>query len=153
MTESAPPVDSGGRGRGRGRGGRGRGRGKGGKGRGGRGRGRGKGRGGADQAADDASALPYGGDVQAAMAAQDRDAVRDLLKHQEASRPKPQKDKKKPQPKKKKDKWWRTSTEVDPISLEPLSELDYPPFELGPTCSTGACWLFIWCLPVLFSIP
>ena len=77
MTESAP-ADSGGRGRGRGRGGRGRGRGKGGKGRGGRGRGRGKGRGGADQAADgtsatDAASLPYGGDVQAAMAAQDRD--------------------------------------------------------------------------------
>ena len=142
MTERAPASDSGGRGRERGRGGRGRGRGKGGKGRGGRGRGRGKGRGGADQAADDASALPYGGDVQAAMAAQDRDAVRDLLKHQEASRPKPQKDKKKPQPKKKKDKWWRTSTEVDPISLEPLSELDYPPFELGPHLFDGRVLAF-----------
>jgi hypothetical protein len=146
MTESAP-ADSGatgGRtGRGRGRGGRGRGRGKGGKGRGGRGRGRGKGRGGADQAADDASALPYGGDVQAAMAAQDRDAVRDLLKHQEASRPKPTKQpKKKPQAKKKKDRWWRTSTEVDPISLEPLSELDYPPFELGPHLFDGRVLAF-----------
>ena len=141
MTESAP-ADSGGNngrtGRGRGRGGRGRGRGKGGKGRGGRGRGRGRGRG--DQAAD--AELPYGGDVQAAMAAQDRDAVRDLLKHQEASRPKPQKDKKKPPQKKKKDKWWRTSTEVDPISLEPLSELDYPPFELGPHLFDGRVLAF-----------
>ena len=141
MTESNTPApsDGGGRGRGRGRGGRGRGRGKG-KGRG-RGRGRGKGRGGADQAAD--AELPYGGDVQKAMAAQDRDAVRDLLKHQEASRPKPQKDRKKPQqPKKKKDKWWRTSTEVDPISLEPLSELDYPPFELGPHLFDGRVLAF-----------
>ena len=86
---------------------------------------------------------PRPGDVQAAMAAQDRDAVRDLLKHQEASRPKPQKDKKKkPQPKKKKDKWWRTSTEVDPISLEPLSELDYPPFELGPHLFDGRVLAF-----------
>ena len=39
-----------------------------------------------------ASSLPYGGDVQAAMAARDRGAVRALLKHQEESRPKPRRE-------------------------------------------------------------
>ena len=37
---------------------------------------------------------------------------------------------------KKKDKvkvtgWWRSVEDIDPISLEPISELDYPPFELA----------------------
>ena len=133
MTESAP-ADSGGNngrtGRGRGRGGRGRGRGKGGKGRGGRGRGRGRGRGGADQAAD--AELPYGGDIQAAMRAQDRDAIRALMAAQadrkpEAPRASPKTKKKPPKKKagkKRPDFWWRESVDVDPISLEPLSDLE-----------------------------
>ena len=28
------------------------------------------------------------------------------------------------------DKWWKTSEECDPISLEKISDLQYPPFEL-----------------------
>ena len=48
-----------------------------------------------------------------------------------------------PKPKKKRpDKWWTNSTEVDPISLEPLAELGYPPFELGPHLFDGRVLAF-----------
>ena len=74
------------------------------------------------------------------MKAQDRDAIRTLLAAQEDQWPRPRELKKKAP--KKKDKWWRTSTEVDPISLEPLAELDYPPFELGPHLFDGRVLAF-----------
>ena len=35
--------------------------------------------------------------------------------------------------------WWRRLTECDPISLDPLKELRFPPFELG-TDSTHATY-------------
>jgi hypothetical protein len=41
------------------------------------------------------------------------------------------KEAKKKKTKKGKDEWWRAVEDIDPISLEPISELDYPPFELA----------------------
>ena len=162
-------------GRARGRGGKGRGRGKGrsdddapsdgddevkeaepgDRGRGGTGKGRAKtfGRGaGAPAAAEPAAPaeLPYGGDIQAAMRAQDRDAIRALMAAQaerkpEAPRASPKAKKKPPKKKagkKRPDFWWRESVDVDPISLEPLSDLEYAPFELGPHLFDGRVLAF-----------
>ena len=61
------------------------------------------------------------------MRAQDRDAVRTLLAAQERDRGAPEAAPaatKKPK-KKRPDKWWTSSMEVDPISLEPIAELAY----------------------------
>ena len=162
-------------GRARGRGGKGRGRGKGrrdddapsdgddevkeaepgDRGRSGKGKGRAKtfGRGaGAPVAAEPAAPaeLPYGGDIQAAMRAQDRDAIRALMAAQadrkpEAPRASPKTKKKPPKKKagkKRPDFWWRESVDVDPISLEPLSDLEYAPFELGPHLFDGRVLAF-----------
>ena len=160
-------------GRARGRGGKGRGRGKGrrdddapsdgddevkeaepgDRGRGGTGKGRAKtfGRGAGAPAEPAAPAeLPYGGDIQAAMRAQDRDAIRALMAAQadrkpEAPRASPKAKKKPPKKKagtKRPDFWWRESVDVDPISLEPLSDLEYAPFELGPHLFDGRVLAF-----------
>ena len=80
-----------------------------------------------------------------AMANEDRDAVRVLLgKQQQAKKEpsettktvemtkEPSETKKEPsETKKQKKRWWASLTDADPISLEPLAELTYPPFECG----------------------
>jgi len=43
--------------------------------------------------------------------------------------------KKKTKVKPKVNGWWRSVEDIDPISLEPISELDYPPFELAREAS------------------
>lgn len=72
------------------------------------------------------AALPYDGDVQAAMRAEDREAIRVIMAQREAVPVEEATSEKKG-----KKKWWWKLKDADPISLEPLSELEYPPFECG----------------------
>ena len=48
--------------------------------------------------------------------------------------------------------WWRTVDELDPISLEPISELKYPPFELRLDAESGRGHLFDGRLLALYFV-
>uniref|UniRef100_A0A7S3JUB5 ZNF598/HEL2 PAH domain-containing protein n=1 Tax=Aureoumbra lagunensis TaxID=44058 RepID=A0A7S3JUB5_9STRA len=67
------------------------------------------------------------------MRNEDREAVRILMQRRVEEDSSSQKKEKKVGPSKKgeKKKWWQKLSDIDPISLEPLSELEYPPFELS----------------------
>lgn len=72
------------------------------------------------------------------MRAEDRDAIRTLMavNSEKKKKERPRSDKSRDNNNNKNKnkanggrKWWKKNGDVDPISLEPLSELEYPPFE------------------------
>lgn len=96
--------------------------------------------------------LPYDGDIQEAMRLEDREAIRALLnakQHKAASRVADEATANARRGK----KWWRSSTDVDPISLEPLSELEYAPFQCGKHYFDGRVLAFFLVSTGTFTNP
>lgn len=126
-----------------------RGRGRAGSHRGGRARGR-RGRGG--RYTPPATDLPYNGDIQEAMRLEDREAIRALLNAKQRTADSRVADEANANVRRGK-KWWKSSTDVDPISLEPLSELEYAPFQCGKHYFDGRVLAFFLVSTGTFTNP